>query len=196
MNFNVVSKNNMGIVITLILVILLSQSRFFDFLIDTHLGRVILLAFVILTAYTHKILGLVSVLLIIISFNHHKVNMVHSYNFYGSNLSLFEGFDGSGNSLMVPSGEEAKDKLKDQVSSKINNIKDNSQTTTTTSSAVSGNHNETFRGREGFNMEDRETNILRGKPSNSVPVPVNLREQTEDVSPTDKSVFTSDYASF
>jgi len=195
MNFNVISKNNMGVIITLILVILLSQSRVFDFLIDTHLGRIFLLAFVILIAYTNKILGLLAVLLIIISFNNHKINMVYSYNFFEPNVSLFEGFDGSGNSMQVTkSVEEAKDKVKNKISSNVQNIMDNSQTTTATSSAVSST--ETFKGREGFNMSDRETNILRGKSSNSVTVFNNLREQTDDVSPTDKSVFTSDYSTF
>ena len=46
MDFNLVSKNNVGAVATLFLVILLSQARFFDFLIDTALGRAILILFI------------------------------------------------------------------------------------------------------------------------------------------------------
>ena len=38
--------------------------------------------------------------------------------------------------------------------------------------------------------------MLRGKPSNSIPVFNDSREQSDDVSPSDKSVFTSDYATF
>jgi hypothetical protein len=187
MDFKLVSKNNMGIVITLILAILLSQARFFDFLIDTHLGRMVLLAFVILIAYTNKILGLVAVLFVIITFNN-KMNTVHSYNFY-------EGFDVSGNN--IPTDGTAKDKIKDKIQSNVQNNMNsntNSSTTTATSSAVSGT--ETFKGREGFNMADRELNMLRGKPSNSVPVFNNLRNQSDDVSPSDKTVFSSEYASF
>jgi hypothetical protein len=184
MDFKLVSKNNMGVVITLILVILLSQSRFFDFLIDTHLGRMVLLAFVILIAYANKILGLVAVLFIIIAFNNNEMNMVHSYNYY-------EGFDVSGNTV---STETAKDKIKDKIETAVQTKMNNNDTTTTTSSAVSGS--ETFKGREGFNMTDRELNILRGKQSNSVPVLNNAREQINDISPSDKSVFTSDYATF
>lgn len=185
MNFKVVSKNNMGVVITLILAILLSQSRFFNFLIDTHLGRMVLLAFVILIAYTNKILGLVAVLFVIIAFNNNQMNMVHSYNF-------FEGFDVSGNTVTT---ETVKDKIKDKVKTRAEDATSNSSATaTTTSSAVSGS--ETFKGREGFNMTDRELNILRGKQSNSVPVFNNLRNQSDEVSPSDKSIFTSDYASF
>jgi hypothetical protein len=196
MDLKLVSKNNMGVVITLILAILLSQSKFFDFLIDTHLGRMVLLAFVILIAYTNKILGLVAVLFIIIAFNNNQMNIVHSYNFY-------EGFNGSGNITIDSSGnstaattiQNAKNQIQSNIKTNAQNASTNSLTTTTaTSSAVSGT--ETFKGREGFNMTDRELNILRGKPSNSVPVFNNLRNQSEDVSPSDKSIFTSDYASF
>jgi hypothetical protein len=83
------------------------------------------------------------------------------------------------------------------VQQKANNQSQNSTnsstTATTTSSSVSGT--ESFKGREGFCMTDRESNMLRGKQSNAVPVFNNLREQSDDVSPTDKSVFTSEYAS-
>ena len=190
MDFKLVSKNNMGVVITLILAILLSQTRFFDFLINTHLGRMVLLAFVILIAYTNKILGLVAVLFVIIAFNNNEMNMVHSYNFY-------EGFDVSGNGISADGS--VKDKIKDKIQTNaqngISNTTNSSTTATTTSSAVSGT--ETFKGgREGFNMADRELNMLRGKPSNSVPVFNNLRNQSDDVSPSDKTIFSSDYATF
>ena len=188
MDFKVVSKNNMGVVITLILAILLSQSRIFDFLIDTHLGRMVLLVFVILIAYTNKILGLVAVLFVIIAFNNNKINIVHSYNF-------FEGFDDSRNN--IPTDETFKDKIKNKVQTNVQNGMNgtaNSLTTTAMSSSVSGT--ETFKGREGFNMADRELNMLRGKQSNSVPVFNNSRNQSDDVNPSDKTIFISDYASF
>jgi len=169
MDFKVVSKNNIGVVITLILAILLSQSRMFDFLIDTYLGRMFLLAFVILIAYTNKILGLVAVLFIIIAFNNNQI----PYN-------LFEGFD-------VSEDEKVKDKTQTNAENTMNS---------TTNSSTTTSSKETFKGREGFNMPDRELNILRGKPSNSVPVSNNLRNQTDEVSPSDKSFFTSEYASF
>jgi hypothetical protein len=69
MDFNFVSKNNIGAVSTLVLIIILSQSRFFDFLIDTALGRAVLILFILGISYTNKILGVVAVLFIIIMFN-------------------------------------------------------------------------------------------------------------------------------
>ena len=67
MDLNLVSKNNVGGVATLLLVILLSQSRFFDFLIDTALGRAILVLFILGISYTNKIFGVVAVLFVIIA---------------------------------------------------------------------------------------------------------------------------------
>jgi hypothetical protein len=67
---------------------------------------------------------------------------------------------------------------------------DSSQITTITSSSVTSN------AREGFCMSDKELNILRGKQSNAVQVFSKSREQSDEVEPTDKSVFTSDFALF
>ena len=87
MDFKLVSKNNMGAVATLILVIMLSQSRMFDFLIDTTLGRALLILFILGISYINKFFGVVAILFIIIMFNH-------------SNLGLMEGFtDASGNQV-------------------------------------------------------------------------------------------------
>jgi len=208
MKLKFMSKNNMGIVMTLILVVLLSQSNIFHYFMDNHLGRLVLLVFVISIAYTNKMLGLAAVLFISIWFNTHDSNNVHSYNYYGSNYALFEGFDVSGND---PSGnnvavsQDTINKLKEKVNAiqtEMNNRNanntNNTSLTTASSSAISGTGTgtETFKGREGFNMTDRELNILRGKSSNSVPVFNKYREQSDDVSPTDKSVFSGDYASF
>ena len=73
MDFKLVSKNNVGGVATLLLVILLSQSRFFDFLMDTALGRAVLILFILGISYTNKILGVVAVLFIIIAFNNSDI---------------------------------------------------------------------------------------------------------------------------
>jgi hypothetical protein len=181
MDFKLVSKNNMGLVTMLILVIMLSQSRFFNFLIDTHLGRVFLLTMVIFIAYSNKILGLVGVLFIIIAFNNNQSNMVYAYNFY-------EGFEVSGNVVDASLNVQAsmiKDKIEERKAEISEVVADKSSTT------------ETFKGgREGFCMTDRESNILRGKQSNTLPVFNNVREQSDDISPSDKLVFTSDYAPF
>ena len=45
-------------------------------------------------------------------------------------------------------------------------------------------------------MTDRESNMLRGKQSNTIPIFNNTRKQDDDVNPSDKSVFSGSYASF
>ena len=186
MDFKLVSKNNMGAIATLILVILLSQARFFDFLIDTVLGRAFLILFILGISYTNHILGVVAVLFIIIIFNQ-------------SDIGYIEGFN-SGNSTNNKLADD-KLKLKDKKDKNTQNkIKQNvQQTTTTTSSTVSATPltkaTETFVGREGFNMIDREGTMLRGKRSNEVPVFSSSRNQSDDVEPMDKSVFTNSFSS-
>jgi hypothetical protein len=191
------TKNIMGIVSTLILVILLTQSRFFDFLTETALGRMVLLAFIILISYTNQILGLLAVLAIIIAFNQYTQNVVQGYNYYeGFNVS-----DLSGNvtastvvndkSTMLKDKEKLMKKKLNDVNKKINSTAETATTTASTTSTT-----ESFGGREGFCMTDRELNMLRGKQSNSIPVFNSSREQNDDISPSDKSVFSNLFSTF
>ena len=192
MNIKFVSKNNLGMVAVMILVIMLSQSRFFDFLTDTSFGRLSLLALIVFIASTHKVLGLLAVLFVIIAFNYNDTNTVYSYNFY-------EGFDISGNSITDGSGNpiiQAKEtKIEDKTNVIKNKINADSQTTTSTSSSTSST-SESFGAREGFCMSDRELQMLRGKQSSTVPVYNKSREQPEDVDPTDKSIFSGGFSIF
>ena len=79
MEFNIVSKNNLGVVTALLLVILLSQSKFFNFLLDSALGRAILILFILFISYANKILGVVSVLFIIIMFNSSDIGYTEGF---------------------------------------------------------------------------------------------------------------------
>ena len=176
MELKLVSKNNMGAVATLLLVILLSQGRVFDFLMDTALGRAILIILILGISYIHKIFGIVAILFIIIMFNQ-------------SNLGYMEGFtDASGNTINASTVQQKKAEIQQNIQTQVAAQKAAAPTTSTTST-------ETFIGREGFNIIDKEGTMLRGKRSNEVPVFSNARNQTDDVEPTDKSVFTSAYSS-
>ncbi len=79
MNFNLGSKNNMGAIATIILIILLSQNKFFNFLIDTALGRVFLVSFILAITYINKILGVILVLFIMIMFNQSNIGYMEGY---------------------------------------------------------------------------------------------------------------------
>jgi len=168
MDFKLVSKNNMGVVATLILVILLSHSRFFNFLIDTALGRAFLILFILVISYVNKILGVVAVLFIIIMFNQ-------------SSIGYLEGFTNQ--------EQLNKLKLKNDTTAAATSSGTSSGTSSATSSSVTASN-----GREGFNTADRELTMLRGKRSSEVPVLSNARSQSENVDPTDKSVFTNSYS--
>lgn len=159
MNFKLNRKNNIGIVSTLILIMALSHSRIFDFLIESTLGRIVLICFILGISYLNKIFGVIVILFIIIIFNH--------YNAQFSNMNFIE-----------------------HVSNGIENFSNEMALETT--SATSGI---TVGGREGFNMVDRESTILKGKRSNEVPVFSNARNQTDEVEPSDKSAFSSEHSS-
>jgi hypothetical protein len=190
MDFKFNSKTTLGALSTLTLVIILSQSRFFDFLIDTALGRAVLICLIIGISYTHKILGVVAVLFVIIMFN-------QSY------LGSSEGFTQpttttdtttTDSSTAAPPMPDAT-KMPADVATHDKKPKP-STVTTTLSSAVSTptpitSTGETFvGGREGFNITEREGTLLRGKRSNEVPVFSNARSQSDNVEPADKSVLS------
>jgi len=184
MDFKFNSKTTLGAISTLTLVIILSQSRFFDFLIDTALGRAVLICLIIGISYTHKILGVVAVLFVIIMFN-------QSY------LGSSEGFT-SQPSTTTDSTPPMPDADKMPADGAADDKKQKPSTVTTTvSSAVStptpptASTGETFvGGREGFNITEREGTLLRGKRSNEVPVFSNARSQSDNVEPADKSVLS------
>jgi len=178
MEFKLVSKNNMGVVATLILVILLSQSKFFNFLIDNALGRLFLIFFIIVISFVNKILGVVSVLFIIIMFNQ-------------SNMGVYEGFTTPTQKPTTNNSANDQnkiDKLKEkelQLKQKVSNA-----------ATVSSTQNNPSTGIEGFNTVDREGVILRGKRSSEMPVLINTRNQSDNIEPTDTSIFTNTYSSF
>jgi hypothetical protein len=195
-----ISKDNMSVVITLILVVLLSQSNVFNFLLETYLGRVGLLSVVIFIAINSKVLGLVAVLAIIIIFNYNHVQNLRELE----GLENMGSIEGEGEEKAADkqatttktqpkenkSKEEAKSKDSVDMNAKTEVDKKDSSTekfSTTTSKKAEG--------REGFCMPDRELNILRGKRPNSVPVFSNLRRQSDDVSPFEKTDLVSDFAS-
>jgi len=76
MDFNLISKNNIGIVGTLILAIFLSQHRTMDFMFRTALGRLSLIVLILAMSYTNKILGVVGVLFVVIIFSSSGMNFM------------------------------------------------------------------------------------------------------------------------
>ena len=147
MEFNIVSKNNIGVVTALLLVILLSQSQFFNFLLDSALGRAILILFILFISYTNKILGVVSVLFIIIMFN-------------SSDVGYTEGF--------VPNLSSTNSVNKDINSTTP--VTATPVTTTATAAPVTATKKsqDTTGGAEGSNLIESDRTIKLGKKSNEI----------------------------
>lgn len=176
-NFKMMNKNSVGGAGLLLFFIVISQARLFDFLIDTSLGRILLILTLISLSYCHGILGVVGVLLIIIAFNHSGLSF------------LSEGFETTGDA--TPAGETIKAEIKldpdsvaaikSQMMDKVKRAKEASassstDSTTTTDSFV------TTRGMEGFNVLGIENNLKRGKQSNSIPTSSYSKQNSDFIS--------------
>jgi hypothetical protein len=190
MDFKLVSKNNLGAATSLLLVVLLSQSKFFNFLLDTALGRAILILFILFISYTNKILGVVSVLFIIIMFNSSDIGYMEGFTAPSKNsdessttTSSTNTNDTTTTSTTTPT---LTDEEKKQILSKLQEqIKDKDNSTTTTSSSVAS---------EGFDIIGTENSIKRGKQSNSIPVN-SFMKSSDDVMPFGGS-FSDSYSAF
>jgi hypothetical protein len=183
MDFKFNSKTTLGAISTLTLVIILSQSHFFNFLIDTALGRAALICLIIGISYTHKILGVIAVLFVIIMFNQSYLGLSEGFTSQPATIT-----DATMPADKMPADIAADKKLKPStvtttVSSAVSTPTPTPPTTTSTGETFVG-------GREGFNMTEREGTLLRGKRSNEVPVFSNARSQSDDVAPADKSVLS------
>ena len=170
MDFNLVSKNNVGAVTALLLVIILSQGRFFNFLLDTALGRAILILFILFISYTNKILGVVSVLFIIIMFNN-------------SNIGYMEGATTMGSTMDPSIGSIKKDDGKTAGATGTTGTTNGATGTTGTTgpaTAPLAMKKKPEDGAEGFNLLETERQSFNKK---SGTIPATKSTSTEDVEP-------------
>jgi hypothetical protein len=181
-NFQPIGKNNVGGAVALLFVILLSQAKIFNILIDTVLGRMVLIAFLLIISYLNKILGVVVVLIIVIMFNH-------------SNIGYMEGFtsDASNN---------ATSKIKTDASNNASSSAPASPPaspptppTPPVSPPVSPPTPPASTATEGFDIIGKESNLKRGKQSNSIPVNDFMRESTS-VAPYEGSSNLESFSAF
>ena len=193
MKFTLLSKNNLGVIGILLLVVLLCQSRMLDLIFDTILGRTILVLFLLLIAQANKILGVVAVLIIIIAFNNSYTGM--------SSYSYMEGFaDASGNKPDVSGNTITGSKGNTVSVSKGNTTVTNASGQSATvgsgqiAKQIKTQVQQKLSGAEGFDLLGTENNIKRGKQSNTVPVNSYVRE-SEDVSAFD-GTFNGGYSMF
>ena len=208
MDFKLISKNNVGSAVLLLLVIALSQSKAFNFLIDSALGRFFLIIFVLCLSYCHKILGVVGVLFIVIMFNS---NMYYEGfgNKPNSNSTDTSSTDTSSNSTDTSSNstdtssnstslntDQIKEIIKQQLSANASNssttdTKPDTTTDTTTNTTKSKNS----KAAEGFDILGIENSIKRGKQSNSIPVNSFMRD-ADSIAPYEGTSLLGSFSPF
>lgn len=202
MNFKLVSKENLGCVILLLLVVVLSLSKIFNFTNETHLGRLILISLVLVISYLNNILGVVAVLFIIIILS-------------GNNMFYQEGFDSNMSNTSSDSSKSdiSKDTKKEKEvyevqkgdntvdvssnqhipippTSTMPQIKPPSNESSTITPSIASSA-----ATEGFDIIGLENDMKKGKQSNSIPVNAFMRE-SQFVSAYEANPFKESFANF
>ena len=197
MDLKLVSKNNLGVVTALILVILLSQGKFFNFLVDTALGRAILIMFILFISYTNKILGVVSVLFIIIMFNNSDIGYMEGFTTDINATANIELTDEEKEQLLAKLQEKEKPALTDEQKQKLLATIQEKAKEKDIDTVASSSSSTTSSGAEGFDMPTAERDILKGKQSNSIAVD-DYNKQSENVEPFSSygSNFSDTFAAF
>ena len=175
MDFNIVSKNNIGAVVALLLVVILSQARFFNFLLDNALGRTILIGLILFISYTNQILGVVSVLFIIIFFNNSDIGYMEGFTSTSETMKKEDTNDtnanmekGAKNGTSATMEKEAKNGSSTTMKNGPSAMNDESAANGQIAMNNEGVNKPT--GTEGFDITGKESAIKRGKPSNQIPV--------------------------
>jgi ABC-type protease/lipase transport system fused ATPase/permease subunit len=197
MDFKLISKNNVGTAVLLLLAIALSQSKAFNFLIDTALGRFFLIVFILCLSHCNKILGVVGVLFIIIMFN----SNIYYEGFEDSSSSKptssssstddsSNSTDASSNSTTTMNTDQIKEMIKQQISDASKNNTSSSSASSDTSSTSKNS-----KAAEGFDILGIENNIKRGKQSNSIPVNSFMRD-SDSIFPYEGTSFLGSFSPF
>ena len=194
MNFKLVDKKNMGVVALLLLVVILSQSRFFNFLIDTALGRAFLIAFIIFISCCHKIMGVVGVLLIIIMFNGSKFGILEGFDAGDIKAQIEAKIDACGNDTSTTSSSTISSSSPTTTDACGNDTSTSSTSTTPPNLATLQSKVEAAK--EGFDLIGTESRLKSGKQSNSISVN-HKTKSSENVLPSEENIFsTSSYSKF
>jgi len=195
MDLKLISKNNVGTVVLFLLVIALSQAKAFNFLIDSALGRFFLIICIVGLSYSHKILGVVGVLFVIIMFNSNMYYEGFGNNSKSSSSSSTSSTDASANSTDASSNsttqidtEQIKAMIKQQIADASNN-------NTSSDSSSSNSSSKNSKASEGFDVLGMENSIKRGKQSNSIPVNSFMRD-SDSISPYEGSSILGNFSPF
>jgi hypothetical protein len=218
------TKNSIGVVLALLLVIVLSESKLFNVFTETYLGRAFLIVVILFASYLNKILGVICVFIIIIMFSCNK------------NETFFEGIDGTVTTANPSIGAQKNtptttsttsttsttnndmstalntpttvpnDKINVMTSSPATTAtttKNKAPTSTTSTSTTNASSPTTTSSPassstssiEGFDLQSTENTILRGKQSNTIPLN-QYNNQSIEVAPYEGSSFSNFFGLF
>ena len=183
------NNNSVGAGLLLLLVLLLSQSKALDFMMNTALGRIVMIVLILAISYIHKTLGVISVLLIIIMVN---------------NIGFMEGFDSEtkDDTEKVKVKEKEKGKEKEPVkeenvsanlSRSIDDIKNELAKAVAATSAKEPDTEPVIKS-EGFDVLGTERDLQKGKCSNSIGT--NPLQNCDMISPVEGNMFSNFFSVF
>lgn len=186
-----ISNKNTGAVILLLLILLLSQSRVLDLFINSPLGRVALIVFILAISYLNKTLGVISVLFIILMLSNSGWNILEGAE--TMNATNTTGSDATATAAAAPAAppvesEEEKKKRIDDLQKQLADAK----------AALSNSDPETEPKvtTEGFDILGTERELQQGKKANSISVDSSCRN-CDLVSPVeDNSLFSNVFSVF
>ena len=160
-------KVSISLAFTLLLAFILSQTTKFSMLFDSHLGRALLIGFILVISYFNKILGVISVLLIVFAFN----KGIQNYNY-------FESFsvDASQNKVASAQNKVAVQNKVASVQNKVASAQNKEDVTDIKEKVkdknIGSSKKVSFEEKtEGFDLLSLENTMKKSKQSNSVPAP-------------------------
>jgi apolipoprotein N-acyltransferase len=192
MDSKLLSKTNMGGVATIILVILLCQARFFNFMVGTTLGRAVLVLLVLGITCAHHILGVIAVLAIIVIYNQSNVDYMEGFT-KGTAGDKSMGIASVMPVTMPAADDKSTDAKKPAADDKSTDAK---KPAATMPSADVKKPAEKAVAREGFNLIDRERVMQKGKRASDLIGVADTRQQSDAVEPNDPSCFADQAAQF
>lgn len=194
-----ISNKNTGAVILLLLVLLLSQSRVLDLFINSPLGRVALIVFILAISYLNKTLGVISVLFIILMLSNSGWNILegaetmNATDTTGSDAAATAAATATADAAATPTPvvEESEDEKKKRIDDLQKQLAD-------AKAALSNSDPETEPKvtTEGFDILGTERELQQGKKANSISVDSSCRN-CDLVSPVeDNSIFSTFFSVF
>lgn len=178
------NNNSVGAGLLLLLVLLLSQSKVLDLMMNTALGRIAMIVLILAISYIHKTLGVISVLLIIIMVN---------------NIGFMEGFDASSNDLKKEETVKEKEPVQKEenvsanLSRSIDDIKNELAKAVAATSAKEPDTEPVIKS-EGFDVLGTERDLQKGKCSNSIGT--NPLQNCDMISPVEGNMFSNFFSVF